>query len=490
MANASKTILRLPGSNTIDIIVLLIAGLCTPLTAQKRITSEPRPAWVDNPSPGLYVGISHKFAEEADARADALNDAKRKIIESLGGIIESEFVDRIVESSGDVPISEGFTSSKIKVISRNIIAVKPQHVFVEKWKERQGFLQSKITYRVFVAVPFSKSEHQQFVQELIKETLQVGEQQYQESQRLSQQGRIFIAIEQLRNISENVKPLTEITGLSPTQTARVKEFQEKMLNQSDRILNGIRVSGSGQDQVAKLGKPLPEPLEINVFWQSDDEKIPIPGLTVDFNLLSGEAIHTPQSHTNAEGVALCKVHKVLSAGTIKLQSHVQFPEGYNVTVPEFEFNIFSDNKILIKVHEQNMSETVEISYLENRLMEELSTTGFTIVENDILSHINDQKVSNFSPQNIMGMIKGESTDLIILGSVSAEEVNKIREGFYFAWADAVIKVFDISNQAVVGTYSRRSKNAGNSPQNAGTRAIAKVSEALIEQLFKEIGLRQ
>jgi len=489
------TVLKKADSCSSGIIVLLmimlvICGSDPLLSAQKRLTSEPRPAWVDHPSPGLYVGISHKFAEEADARADALNDAKRKIIESLGGIIESEFVDRIVESSGAVSVSEGFTSSKIKVISKNIIAVKPRHVFVEKWKESQGFFQSKITYRVFVAVPFSKSEHQQFVDELIEETLQVGQQQYQEAQQLSQQGRVFMAIDQLQNISANVKPLTEITGLSPTQTARLKGFQEKMLTQSEKILTGIRVTGKGQNQVAKLGKPLADPLQVRVFWQSDSHKIPIPGLAVDFELVRGTAVHTPQSHTNDDGIALCKVRKVQSAGPLKLQGRIQFPAEYDIAVPDFEFNIFSDNKVIIKVREQNVGETVGISYLENRLMERFNSAGFTIIENDLLSAISAQKVTQFSPQNINTLIKEQSADLVILGSVSSEEVNKIREGFYFAWADAVIKVFDITNQTVVGTYRERGKGGGNSPQNAGTKSIAKVSEKVIDQLFAEIGLSE
>jgi hypothetical protein len=77
--------------------VTIIWLACLGLTngwAQTRLTKEPRPGWVDKPAPGYFIGISHRFADEADSRADALNNAKRQIMESLGGIIESEFIDR------------------------------------------------------------------------------------------------------------------------------------------------------------------------------------------------------------------------------------------------------------------------------------------------------------------------------------------------------------------------------------------------------------
>ncbi|HHI01886.1 MAG TPA: hypothetical protein ENL22_00005, partial [candidate division Zixibacteria bacterium] len=80
-------------------LILIFLFLNSGLLAQKRVTKEPRPDWVNKVTPGLFVGVSHRFANEADARADALADAKRQIIETLGGIIESEFVDKIVEQS-------------------------------------------------------------------------------------------------------------------------------------------------------------------------------------------------------------------------------------------------------------------------------------------------------------------------------------------------------------------------------------------------------
>jgi len=69
--------------------ICLINFLLLPniLFAQKRMPKEPRPSWIDKPQPGYFIGISQKLPEEADARTEALQNAKRQIIESLGSII-------------------------------------------------------------------------------------------------------------------------------------------------------------------------------------------------------------------------------------------------------------------------------------------------------------------------------------------------------------------------------------------------------------------
>jgi len=58
----------------------LFVTSCSNNYYEKRVTETPRPYWVDNPTARIYIGISHKFPDEADARADAINDAKRQII--------------------------------------------------------------------------------------------------------------------------------------------------------------------------------------------------------------------------------------------------------------------------------------------------------------------------------------------------------------------------------------------------------------------------
>ncbi|MFA5728562.1 MAG: hypothetical protein WC957_03975, partial [Candidatus Neomarinimicrobiota bacterium] len=250
--------------------LLIVCGL-SPAFSQTRLTEEKRPGWIDNPPPGCYIGVSHRFPDEADSRADALNNAKRQIIESLGGIIESEFIDRIIESSGQIETSDAFTDSRIKVISKNIIAVKPEKTFIEQWQEGRG-RKKKIYFQAYVTVYFDESAHREFMRQLLDETVQLGKTQLNSAVTMAQQGNIFLAIDQIKAAARHLQPLTEITGVSPSDLATIKQLNEKMLNQVASIQNGIRIESHGDRQSTKWGAELAEPLRVTVYWEENNQR--------------------------------------------------------------------------------------------------------------------------------------------------------------------------------------------------------------------------
>ena len=465
----------------------LFVTSCSNNYYEKRVTETPRPYWVDNPTAGIYIGISHKFPDEADARADAINDAKRQIIESLGGIIESEFVDEIVESSGKITTTDAFTRSRVKVISRNIIAVKPENIFVEKWHKQSG-RHSTTLYQVYVAVPFSEVKHKIFMKELVDETYNLGNKRYKESMDLAFQGRIFLAIDQLKTVKDNISPLSDITGLSPSDLKEINSLKENIKAMIEEIKTGVRIEGKGDRQSAKLGAPLEEPLKLSVFWQKGNERFPIPGLKVDFKLIEGKATFTPNSLTGEGGVAFCEVRDISSAGKIEIEADVHFPEGYDIKQNKFIYHLLSENKVIVKIIETNLEKPVGISYLENTLLQQLTDKGFTAIENDIFSKISKSQIETGEPEYIAELVNDLNADLVLLGTVSSGQVNKIQEGFFFARARGVIRVFNIEKQKVVGNFIVEDKEAGNSEENAGTKAISKVSDQLVQKLLSEMGL--
>ncbi len=466
--------------------VLVIS--CSNAYYEKRITETSRPHWVDNPRAGIYIGVSHKFPDEVDARADAINDAKRQIIESLGGIVESEFVDEIVESSAKITTTDAFTSSRVKVISRNIIAVKPENVFVEKWRKQSGRY-SIILYQVYVAVPFSEIKHKKFMKELVDETYNLGDKRYKESMDLAYQGRIFLAIDQLMTIKKNISPLSDITGLSPSDLKEINSLKENIKATIEEMQSGVCIEGKGDHQPAKLGNPLANPLKLSVFWQKGNERFPIPGLQVDFKLIKGKAVLTPTSHTSVEGAAFCEVRDISSAGKIEIGADVHFPEGYDIKQNKFVYHLLSENKVIVKIIETNLEKPVSISYLENTLLQKLTNKGFIAIENDIFSKISKNQIETGEPEYIAELVKDSDTDLVLLGIVSSGQVNKVQEEFYFARARGAIRVFNIDKQTVVGNYILEDKEAGNSEENAGSKAISKVSDQLVQKLLTEMGLR-
>lgn len=469
-----------------SILLISVLMLNTQLFAQKRITKEPRPQWVDKITPGMYVGISHRFASEADARADALADAKRQIIETLGGVIESEFVDQIVEQSGEVNTDDAFTSSRIKVVSRNIISVTPDDVFVEEWKIKDGF-KSRTEYQVYVAVPFSEERHKQFMADLVEETVALGENRYDESLDLARKGQIALALVQIKTVQSNVLPMTRFTGLSPQEMARLNGFKEKLTATMQQIPASIRIEGSGADRPAKLGLPLPEPLVLSVYWQDGDQRFPLPDLDVEVEVLRGKAIIEPQLKTDQTGVALCKVKKLASAGNVDIRATVHFPEELSITNNQYTFSLLPDNRIMIKIIEKNLDQPVEISYLENALLEKITAVGFTVQENNPFTQISEIDL-NAAPDKIAEIVGNSNADLVILGTISSGQTNKIQDGFYFARARGILKIYNIQQKTVVGNYLVEDKNAGNSEETAGIRAIQKASDKLIEQALTEMGL--
>ena len=467
-------------------LLWLVLMLSVQLAAQKRITKEPRPKWVDKITPGIYVGISHRYSDESDARADALANAKRQIIETLGGIIESEFVDQIIERSGEVNTDDAFTSSRIKVVARNIISVTPEKVFVEEWKIKNGF-KSRIEYQVFVAVPFSEERHKQFMTEMVNETITLGENRFSESMELARKGQITLALEQMKTVQSNVLPMTRFTGLSPREVTMLNGFKEKLSAIMAQIPASIRIEGSGAGQPAKLGLPLPDPLVLSVYWVDGDQRFPLPDLDIDFKVLRGKAILESAQKTDRDGIAKCNVKKLASAGNVDIRATVNLPEELNISKNQYTFSLLPDNRIMVKIIEINLDQPVEISYLENALLEKMTAVGFTVQENNPFDQLNESDVSA-TPDKIAEMVGDSGADLVMLGTISSGQTNKIQDGFFFARARGTLKVYNIQQKTVVGNYLYEDKNAGNSEEAAGTRAIQKVSDKLIEQATLEMGL--
>ncbi|MFA4922140.1 MAG: hypothetical protein WC611_08430 [Candidatus Neomarinimicrobiota bacterium] len=466
--------------------LLIVCGL-SPAFSQTRLTEEKRPGWIDNPTPGCYIGVSHRFPDEADSRADALNNAKRQIIESLGGIIESEFIDRIIESSGQIETSDAFTDSRIKVISKNIIAVKPEKTFIEQWQEGRG-RKKKIYFQAYVTVYFDESAHREFMRQLLDETVQLGKTQLNSAVTMAQQGNIFLAIDQIKAAARHLQPLTEITGVSPSDLATIKQLNEKMLNQVASIQNGIRIESHGDRQSTKWGAELAEPLRVTVYWEENNQRFPIPGLPIEFKLLTGKAAFNPRSQTDASGQAVCTVREISTAGKVELEALVNFPEGYQISRNSIRFTLLPDNRAIVQVSETNLGNPVAVPVLSNLLLQKLTEVGFHILEENPFGDLTASRIENLSPDDIQKAALNSGADLILLASVVSDQPNRIQDGFYFARARGVLKVYNLSKKAVVGNYLIEDKNAGNSPENAGVKAIRRVSDALVQKFSGELGL--
>lgn len=466
------------------IVILIQCGFIFP---QKKISKEKRPAWINNPSKGIFVGVSQKNENEQEARINAVKDAKRQIIQSLGVIIESEFVDRIIEQNENVI---NHADSKLKIVAKNIIAVKPDKIFVEKYQEKISMLKKRTLYQVFVSVPFSNKKHQIFMNELLSETERSCNQRYQKTIRLAKQGKVFFAIEELSKIGIDLSDISQITGISPEKMSGVKNLEKDVLLSLSDMQNNIYITGKGTDQGAKYGKGLKKPLELSILWKTENKTIGIPGVDVKFSIVNGNAEINETGKTNSSGIATCNVKKVLTGENLIIKAEVEFPKNTGIAAKSYKFQLFADNKIIVKVIEKNLNKKIETSYLENKLLEQFNNLGFTALENDNLRKLTKNDIEQINVQSVKNRFGNDNADLIVLAVITTGQINKIQDGYYFARARGVIKVYDREKQEIVVNFIEETKGAGNSEENAGVKAIKKVSDLLIDKVLNELQMNR
>ncbi|HMA62249.1 MAG TPA: hypothetical protein VKP78_06310 [bacterium] len=459
------------------------------ISAQERVSNEKRPAWIDQNYPNIYIGISDLHKSEQDARQQAVKDARRQIIESLGGMIESRFVDNIVERQGEENFSSSFTKSRVQVVARNIIAVEPDKIYTEKWKRKTGMFQSEQLYKVYVRVPFSEEKHNKFMDEIINETEQISQNNYSKALQYCQDGQVFHGLDLLKEIKNNVEPMTKITGLKPDQQGRVTRIYQNADNQIKAIKNSINIEQFNQDQIAKFGQPLNKVLRTRVYWMEKGTKYGIPNLNVNYTTLAGKVHLNQRVKTNLQGYADCKVSKVLTAGDIRIKATASFPSESGLDSLESVYNIQSDNRAFVQVIESNFGDNTDVNYLQNAISSRLNQAGFTFIDNANLVMGNTTNLKTISPGEIKNRLGNYEVDFVILGKISSTNSNKVQEGLHFAWSEGVIKLVDLKNMEVIDIYQENGKAAGNSKAKAGQASLTSTGDKLVEKLVQGLGLQ-
>jgi hypothetical protein len=175
-------------------------------------------------------------------------------MESMGGIIESEFIDRIIESDGQVESVDAFTDSRIKIVSRNIITVKPEKTFTEQWQEGKG-RKKKILYQTYVAVFFDEPPIGLLCSRCCMKPA-TGREAVELRFRTRQKGPGFLAIDQIRSAEKQLQPLTEITGTAPEDLTAIKQLNEQMFSRIAALQNAVRLEVFGERQTTKWGSAL------------------------------------------------------------------------------------------------------------------------------------------------------------------------------------------------------------------------------------------
>lgn len=159
--------------------VILIFGCAGKQIIQQEIIREeppkevPKPDWIDNPPKGYYVGVSQEgIISEQTARNDALKHARIQILDSLGVKIDREIVDEIITKGKTSEILDSEIASKassVLIANGLLTGTKEEKWFIEKYRKIEP---EKVSYfyKAYALVPFSKDEHNKFLEQIAKES--------------------------------------------------------------------------------------------------------------------------------------------------------------------------------------------------------------------------------------------------------------------------------------------------------------------------------
>ncbi len=148
----------------------LVPGMETQISGKKQ------PDWVTNPSKKdtknlkAFVGISHDFEMEGDARQDALKDARQQIIDFMGILGKRVLKEAVVTSgmSTDIIVPAIATKDQTEFVSESFVKTRAKNYHVEKWQrvEDDGTLRN--FYKAYVLVLFDQKDGDDLMRQALK----------------------------------------------------------------------------------------------------------------------------------------------------------------------------------------------------------------------------------------------------------------------------------------------------------------------------------
>ena len=128
------------------LLFIFFLGCTTPhrIGEQKLISTQGhKGCWVTNPSCAdtkdskAFTGVSHQCKMEADARDDALKNARKQIIDAIG-VHGKRKVEEVISNAGvssDILAPVVVIDDMTKLVSEAFIKSRAKEFYVEQWRE-------------------------------------------------------------------------------------------------------------------------------------------------------------------------------------------------------------------------------------------------------------------------------------------------------------------------------------------------------------------
>jgi hypothetical protein len=438
---------------------------------------------------GEFVGSSQE-EDEAKARNEALADARKQIIDSLGIEMSKESIREITSAGSSNEIGTQQSSAKIKMesIGRNILQVKPNQWHVEKWQKK---LEKGVAYfyKVFVLVKFSKDEHDRFIDSMIMQIEDLSGQAITSAKQLVGEDKKVESIVEYFNVMNAARTINKITGIEPTKLINIKRMQRESLQPIREFFGKTKVTPITKTQLAaQAGDDLRDPIQLKFEYNGE----PLSGMPVKFSFIEGAGDMTMTSITDSDGLVQTTVLKLVPAKNkdsivIEAKPDVEIDEA---GVPVIRFTIDTSKKILVRVIEKNIGALQSYSRLENALVSSLRKEGFKCVEpntaNMLIETGDISMLLNGEDSLIKAIAEKGVANWMLVGEVSTQESSKVMEGYIFARASAIVKVIRMDTSEVIVSENAEEKAASDTAEKAGTKALDNMAKKFAPKIINSM----
>jgi hypothetical protein len=374
-----------------------------------------------------FVGVSRGFAEEADARNDAVLDARKQIVASLGTSLDTRIVETILtqQSTADILTPDIQSTAVAEAIAGSIVAVRPTDFHVQRWKTSSEGRVDYI-YKAWALVPFSKAEHDGFIADLVAQTETLADRALSKGTGGESEGKFLDALLQYSDVRNSASKVLSMPGILPNLTTALREIVQDGDARAKSLAHGLRLTVENDGQSCRVGQGLPRPLVVRASFLREGTEAPAAGVPIVFSFVEGSGDIDALVTTDGNGRAEAKVHRVDS---LDPRNQVEASVGLDdaglgeLPFPKVRFSLAS-RKATVRISFEVLcsGENLAESPLRNAVVSQLKAHGYEVMLGE-------------GP---------EPADVAIAGAVRAGDPNQVAPGYVVCRAEANLNLVDLA----------------------------------------------
>lgn len=412
--------------NRIITVLILLIVFASTLFAVKK------PDWIEkHPISSIYyigIGVAQKEKDNRDYIQKAKNNALKEIASEITITISSEVISRIVEKSG--VLEEDFKS----LIRSTTEAQLEGYELIDTWEDENEYW---VYYRL------SKSLYEEQKREKINKAISLSLDLFSKAKinlidRKIEKALLFY-LQSLNPIADYIgEPL--VTNFQDTTIFLENEIYFSLQN----ILGNSELHPLTKELNVKIGQAVKKPVEVSaVYFDQNGNEIKINNLPITFSFIRGSGDLMKNTRTDKNGIGKCIISKISSPDKFQI---VQAELDISSLLPQDSTSIIyrdiikslpipnakiilnvSGLSIFVDAQELNFGKQIDVSYIEPKVKEILSESGFIFVDEihdaDFMLKINAQSREGSKLYNMYSAYVDVTVSVIDVRS--GDEINKI-----------------------------------------------------------------